>query len=225
MKSLKVAGILVLIAVGIFFITQNTDPRKELGAEKVEAKAEGTKSAEPAISGAPAVAKVVSITAAERLQRFVEVQNSLADFAKINIKTVRSAEETRKLEELFQSENVYQKIYAFLSIPPLEVTTQLEKVQNISLDFLELALKATPNTLAENTVRKLVSESQLENPELPFAVRDNLAEVQSELLLMITQNLAVNEARQINRGPASQKILDNIQQLYDDNSALSKEAK
>ncbi len=154
-----------------------------------------------------------------------KISERLAPFTQIKQKTLRSPEENSYLKELFQSEIIHKEIFYFLSTPPREITLQIEKTQFEALDFLELALKEEPRTLAEETVRKLVSESQLENVTLPLFVRENLAEIQSELLLMITQNLAVNEAREIARGPASQKILDNIQLFYDENKALSREAK
>lgn len=154
-----------------------------------------------------------------------KISQRLEPFTQIKQKTLRSSEEMTYLKDLFQNEVVHKEIYFFLSTPPSEITLQVERTQFEALDFLELALKEDPRTLAEDTVRKLVSESQLENTTLPVVIRENLAEIQSELLLMITQNLAVNEAREIARGPASQKILDNIQLYYDENKALSKEAK
>lgn len=148
-----------------------------------------------------------------------EAQAELTAYAQLKTIVLPSAAEKKERSRILHDGRVLGSVGKRLSqIPTLSLGEQVA-----AIDLLIEALKSGDKAAAEEAMREIVADKQIEDVKLPLEVREQLAGIKAEILYnwaAIEPNQQSDIARRL-PGPASEKIWRNVQDTFANNIAES----
>ena len=148
-----------------------------------------------------------------------EAQAELSAYAQLKTKVLPSGAEKKERERILNDSRVIGSVgKRLLQIPPLSLGEQVA-----AIDLLIEALKKGDKNAAEDAMKEIVGDKQVEDVKLPKEVREQLAGIKAEVLYnwaAIEPNQQSDIARRL-PGPASEKIWRNVQDTFANNIAES----
>lgn len=226
MDKRALAGV-VLVVLGYWGVStlrslSSPEGRMKLPAEELEAQ----RTMERSPANAP-VTEIRSIPKADipppppetKPPVIFEAQAELTAYAQLKTKVLPSESEKKERARILNDSRVIGSVSKrLLQIPPLSLGEQVA-----AIDLLIEALKKGDKNAAEEAMREIVSDKQVEDVKLPQEVREQLAGIKAEILYnwaAIEPNQQSDIARRL-PGPASEKIWRNVQDTFANHIAES----
>lgn len=215
-----IALVVVVVALGFlrgFFRQAVRDKMDPLiaAAPKTELPVIAPKVATPAAQ-APGAQAAVAPTPAAQPKLSQENQKRLSEIARLDRKAFMSNDEKTFRSNAMKDEQFLKDIAAILGSRDLDAETKREQYQ--AIDTL-LSAQESGSQQANELLKGVVSDSQIENQALAKDVRENLAGIKAEVLYKWR---GADEIESLLPGPASRKLWNNVRDQQSRNEAESR---